>query len=198
MAQQTPFPPPYQTPQKSRGPLIVFVVLGLVLVLLLAVGGVVLLRGRDMEPAASEATPASKPADPAAVQFRRVITAEPGKCPDPRPDGVFCGTDDYRYKLGKVELDGSNVTDVKPGQSPDGSYWYVGLTLDGEGTRLFSALTQDLAGKTSPHNQLAILVRDQVVSAPVVMTPITGGNVQVSGSNFTQQDVENLAAKITG
>jgi preprotein translocase subunit SecD len=195
MAQQTPYPPPQYQPQKqSRGPLLVLIgVLGLVLVAVLAIGAVVLLRNDNAESAGSES--ATKPAVPEAVQFRRVIKVEPGVCETPSAS-TACGSDGSRYTLGKVELDGSHVTEVTAGAGPDGA-WYVNLSLDQGGAELFGRLTSELAAKTPPDSLLAIVVRGRVVSAPVVASPITGGKVQIN-SNFTKQDAEKLAAEITG
>jgi preprotein translocase subunit SecD len=54
-----------------------------------------------------------------------------------------------------------------------------------------------LAANTAPQNQLAIVVRGRVVTAPVVTSPITGGKVEIN-ADFTKQDAEKLAADITG
>ncbi|TDO46423.1 hypothetical protein EV643_111276 [Kribbella sp. VKM Ac-2527] len=196
MAQQTPYPPPPYQPQKqSRGPLLVLIgVLGLVLVAVLVTGAVLLLRNDNSESAGSG--PATKPAIPEAVQFRRVIKTEPGVCETPSAS-TACGSDGSRYTLGKIELDGSHVTEVTAAAGQDTTAWYVNLSLDQEGGQLFGQLTTELAAKTPPANQLAIVVRGRVVSAPVVMSPITGGKVQIS-SNFSKQDAENLASEITG
>jgi preprotein translocase subunit SecD len=167
-------------------------VLAVVLVVVVAVGAVVLLRGDDHK---ADGDSRSRPAAPESVEFRRVVKAEPGTC-DSAPTGVACDSAGNRYSLGEVELDGSHVTEVKvvAGQNSD---WYVNLKLDSEGTRLFGDLTTDLAAKTPPQNQLAIVVRGRVVSAPTVMSAITGGDVQIA-SNFSKQDAEKLAADITG
>jgi hypothetical protein len=194
MAQQTPFPPPQYQPQKqTRGPLLLIGVLGLVLIAVLVTGAVLLLRNDNNESAGSG--PATKPAVPEAVQFRRVIKTEPGVCEAPSAS-TACGSDGSRYTRGKVELDGSHVTEVTAAAGQD-TAWYVNLSLDQEGGQLFGQLTTELAAKTPPANQLAIVVRGRVVSAPVVMSPITGGKVQIS-SKFTKQDAEKLASEITG
>jgi preprotein translocase subunit SecD len=173
----------------------VVAVLGLVLVVVLAIGTVLLLKRDDNDKPAAAAT---KPSSPQAVEFRRVLKAEQGTCPSPPADGTACDANGMRYSLGKVELDGSHVSEVKAAHREDGSgSWYVGLTLDQAGTELFGRLTSDLAAKQPPANQLAIVVRDEVVMAPAVNAPISGSKVEISGS-YTQKDVEALAARITG
>lgn len=103
-----------------------------------------------------------------------------------------------QYKLGKVELDGSNVSEVKAGfQEGSTGYWYVALNLDAEGAERFRQLTATLAGQGPRANQLAILVHGKVVTAPAVQSEISGGKVQISGS-YTRETAEALAAKIIG
>lgn len=190
MAQQNQYPS-----QRSRGPLILVAVSGLVLVVVVAVVAVLLLRNDDSEPSAGKA--GGRPSVPEAVQFRPVIKTERGDCTaTPAPDGTACDSDGNRYLLGKVELDGARVTEVKAAAGQDLA-WIVNLSLDDEGSQSFTRLTTELAAKTPPQNQLAIVVNGRVVSAPTVMSPITGGKVQIS-SNFTKQDAEKLAADITG
>lgn len=192
------FPPPQYggPPKRNRGPLLVIGVLVLVLVVVLVAGVVVLLRISDSNQSGS--TPTTKPA-PEAVQFRRIVKTEPGACATTSattttPDGTACGSDGVRYTLGKVELDGSRVSEVKAALRDT---WYVGLSLDQEGARLFDRLTTDLAAQTPPQNQLAIVIHGRVVTAPTVSAPITGGKVEITG-NFTKKDAEKLVAEITG
>jgi preprotein translocase subunit SecD len=162
----------------------------LVLVAVIVTGVVVVLRLVDDKPAA-------KPSTAEAVEFRRVLTAAQGICASPPPHGIVCDSDGMRYAVGEVELDGSHVSEVKAAQSPDQPGWYITLTLDEQGSRVFAALTTQLATLQPPKNQLAIVVGGQVAAAPTVTSAITAGKVQISG-NYTQKDAEALAAKITG
>ncbi|MGW6279837.1 SecDF P1 head subdomain-containing protein [Kribbella sp. NPDC055071] len=191
MVQLPQYPPPVR---RRRG---LLVLLGsLVLVLVVVVGAFFWLVYQMSDPKGAPAN--NRPATPTAVEFRRVLKADAGACPSPAPAGAFCGSG-LRYTLGKVELDGSHVTEVKSAKSEQGTppYWYVSLTLDDVGTRLFGDLTADLAKKPAGSNLLAIVVRNEVVATPSVSSSIPGGQVEIAG-NFTQADVEALAAKITG
>lgn len=188
-------PPPYYAPlppKRSRGPLVLIVVLVLVLIAVVTVGTVVLLRVTNDS---TGSAPAAKPRTPEAVQFRRVLTAEPGACPTPATDGMFCDSDNMRYTVGKVELDGRHVSEAKAGNNQ--AAWVVTLTLDAEGAQIFNDLTADLSQQELPKNQLAIVVRDKVISAPTVQSAIPNGKVQISGS-FTKAEAEKLADDITG
>ncbi|HEY3557121.1 MAG TPA: hypothetical protein VGL05_06650 [Kribbella sp.] len=197
---QPPVPvPPYEPPKQSRGPLLI--VGGLVLLLVLVVGtAIVLIVNRsDAKPSADKSPAArTKPADPTAVEFRRVLTSKAGTCPSPARAGTACDDKGTIYTLGKVELDGSHVSEVKAGfQTASTGYWYVNLNLDPEGAKLFGRLTASLAEQTPPANLLAIVVRGQVVAAPAVQSAIPGGQVQISGT-YTRESAEALAKQITG
>ncbi|MGW7686620.1 SecDF P1 head subdomain-containing protein [Kribbella sp. NPDC054772] len=203
LPEQPVYPPPFPSqppgpPPRSKG--LFLLVGGLVLLLvILVVTGVVLIATQNDKPAAKTPAVRTKPSDPTAVEFRRVLTAKPGICPSPTPSGVSCDDKGTAYTLGKVELDGSNVSEVKADmqQGSTTGQWYVALNLDPEGTKRFAQLTASLAQQQPPANQLAIVVHDQVVAAPSVQSAIPGGKIQISGS-YTRESAEELAAKITG
>jgi preprotein translocase subunit SecD len=172
---------------------------GLVLLLVLVIAATIVLIVIRSDGDSSSAEPAhTRPSDPTAVEFRRVLTTKPGACPTPTPSGTACDGEGNVYTLGKVELDGSHVSEVKAGQQQaTGPNWYVNLNLDEEGTKLFGALTADLAKQPPPTNQLAIVVRGEVVAAPTVQSEISGGQVQIAGA-YTRETAEALAQKIIG
>ncbi|MFI5730324.1 SecDF P1 head subdomain-containing protein [Kribbella sp. NPDC051587] len=195
MAQSYP-PPQLGVPTKrSRGPVVLFLVL--VVVLVVAVVGIVLIVLKGPNGTANDP---SEPKHAAAgtLQFRRVVKVEPNACTKaPTTANVRCSSDGTRYTLGKVELDGTHVTEVQAVVNSQGVGWVVNLTLDAQGTTTFATLTADLVKQQEPANQLAIVVNDQVVSAPMVNGVISGGQVQITG-NFTSDSAKKLAADITG
>ncbi len=69
---------------------------------------------------------------------------------------------------------GERVVEVSPGESEWGG-WHVSLGLDEQGRAEFAALTT-----RSVSRRIAILVDDEVLSAPVVMEPITGGRAMIT------------------
>lgn len=104
---------------------------------------------------------------------------------------------------GTVMLDGGNVKDAEPGMASKGGY-AVHLKFDNEGADLFgAATTRAYQGSVSSaidgvsNKALIIILDGQIISAPVVNEPITGGECEISG-NFTQEEASNLAALIRG
>lgn len=104
---------------------------------------------------------------------------------------------------GTVVLDGGNVKDATTGTAEDGGY-AVHLEFDSEGSDLFSQATTTAyqGGVTSAvegvqSNAIMIILDNQIISAPSVKSPITGGQCEISGG-FTQDEAKNLAALIRG
>jgi SecD/SecF fusion protein len=63
----------------------------------------------------------------------------------------------------------------------------VGLSFNARGARLFERITEEHVGQ-----QLAIILDDVVLSAPVIRERISGGNAQITGS-FTTEEASDLA-----
>lgn len=63
---------------------------------------------------------------------------------------------------------------------------HVSLRMDQEGAEKWKAMTEDNVGRL-----IAMCVNDIVLSAPHVVSPITDGNTQISGSNIL--DVKSIA-----
>ncbi|MFI2433749.1 SecDF P1 head subdomain-containing protein [Streptomyces sp. NPDC018693] len=69
------------------------------------------------------------------------------------------------------------------------------LSLQDDDAERFAALTERAAERTSPMNQLAIVLGDRLISAPAVAGPITGGEVQIAGA-FTEESAKSLAREL--
>lgn len=86
----------------------------------------------------------------------------------------------------EVELDGWSVASATAASDPNTLRPVVLLDFDEEGARRFGNLTSRIAG-----NKLAIMVRGEVRSAPVIMGPIRGGRASIAmGSLGTLRDQE--------
>lgn len=79
----------------------------------------------------------------------------------------------------------------------NGSGHLVNMKLSPGDARKFTELSAKAAAREAPRNRIAMVQNGRVVSAPVVMEPITGGTVQVSG-NFTRETAQRLARDLGG
>lgn len=106
-------------------------------------------------------------------------------------------TDNYqlyaiRKKRGSdtAPLEGDRVTDARTSTDPNTGEVVVSLEMDSRGARIWA----DMTTKASQDNnrEIAILLDDEVVSAPSVRQPITGGSSQISG-DFSLQEATDLS-----
>ena len=90
------------------------------------------------------------------------------------------------YLLGPVVLSGKDLINAE--MNPD-SLGRMGVSLEfnSEGSRLFEEATARMIGK-----QLAIVLDNVVISAPVVQDRIAGGRAQITG-RFTNDEASRLA-----
>lgn len=87
----------------------------------------------------------------------------------------------------RVEVDGANLTNAQASQDPQTGEWVVNFTFDSVGARRFAEVT-----RTHVHQPFAIVLDNQVISAPVIREPILGGQGQITG-NFTARQATDLA-----
>lgn len=85
----------------------------------------------------------------------------------------------------RVSVGGETLEDSKP-RFVEGQ-WVVTFTFDPRGAKRFADVTSNNVGR-----QLAILLDDEVVSAPVIRSPIVGGSGQIEG-NFTVETANDLS-----
>lgn len=114
---------------------------------------------------------------------------------------VACEVDgSVKYILGPVEVEGSQITDATNGMRTTQTgattgEWAVNLKFNREGTEEFADVTSRLNGLPSPQNQFAIVLDNQVISAPQTLAVISDGRPEISG-NFTQETSKTLADQL--
>ena len=87
----------------------------------------------------------------------------------------------------RVIVSGENLVDAQPSYDQQTSEPVVSFRFDGKGAQRFGQATQQNVGRL-----FAIILDNQVISAPQIREPITGGSGQISG-NFTAQSANDLA-----
>ncbi|WNZ13001.1 protein translocase subunit SecD [Streptomyces sp. 11x1] len=152
---------------------------------------------------------ASPPASPSADEETQAIQAKFAAldCNDPKQRAeagkgkttdtvVACGQDNgswSKFVLGPVGVDGTEVEKAQALlDTQNGTGWQVVMDFDSKGADKFADITGQLATQTSPQNEFAIVLDDEVVSHPYVQAAVTGGKAEISGS-FTQEEAQNLA-----
>ena len=88
----------------------------------------------------------------------------------------------HTYITGDLVTDARIIFDQTQGNRPS-----VSLSFDSEGAKIFARLTEQNVGK-----QLAIILDDNVYSAPRINERIGGGSASITG-NFTYEEASDLA-----
>ncbi|HEX2069500.1 MAG TPA: SecD/SecF family protein translocase subunit, partial [Actinomycetota bacterium] len=117
---------------------------------------------------------------------------------DANADGRFTPRTDGKYKLGRIEITGADLSRASAqfatsasGQNVTTPGWRVVFTLNREGARKFGEATRRLTGR-----QLAIVLDGVVQSAPTVQDAITGGEGEITG-DFSEAEAKNLAVVLS-
>ena len=88
---------------------------------------------------------------------------------------------------GRAPLEGDVVTDAKDEFSQQSNRAEVSMRMNADGAKKWARLTKDNIGRS-----IAIVLDDQVYSAPTVQAEIAGGQSSISG-HFTQEEAKDLA-----
>lgn len=87
----------------------------------------------------------------------------------------------------RVIVSGEDLTDAQPGFDQRTSEPIVSFRFNSNGARRFAQATQENVGRP-----FAIVLDNEVISAPVIREPILGGSGQISGG-FTVEQANDLA-----
>src|SRR5476649_1840269 len=130
----------------------------------------------------------------AKLDFRMVDT---GALPEQAVQGRAPPEDDLLYSASqpktpylvekRILVSGGDLTDAQPGFDQRTNEPIVSFRFNTSGARKFAQITQENVGKP-----FAIVLDNEVISAPVIREPILGGSGQISGS-FTVQGANDLA-----
>jgi preprotein translocase subunit SecD len=130
----------------------------------------------------------------AKMEFRMVDTTVPpdqatqGRLPADSELLMSAQTPKVPYVIKKqVLVSGGDLTDAQPGFDQRTNEPIVSFRFNTAGSRKFAQATSENVGQP-----FAIVLDNEVISAPVIREPITGGSGQISGS-FTVQQANELA-----
>ena len=121
----------------------------------------------------------------AKLEFR--LVAEPGQTPAETEEL------DQTEQTGKISVEkqvmvqGEDLTDAQPGFDQRGGEPVVNFRFNIRGAQKFGEVTSKNVGRL-----FAIVLDNKVISAPRILTPITGGSGQISG-HFTVEQANNLS-----
>jgi preprotein translocase subunit SecD len=130
----------------------------------------------------------------AKMEFRMVDTtvspdqAQQGRVPADSEVLMSASSPKVPYVIKRqVLVSGGDLTDAQPGFDQRTNEPIVSFKFNSSGSRKFAQATSENVGLP-----FAIVLDNEVISAPVIREPITGGSGQISGS-FTVQAANDLA-----
>jgi preprotein translocase subunit SecD len=130
----------------------------------------------------------------AKMEFRMVDTTVPadqaaqGRVPPDSEVLMSAQAPKIPYVIKKqILVSGGELTDAQPGFDQRSGEPIVSFRFNSSGSRKFAQATSENVGQP-----FAIVLDNEVISAPVIREPITGGSGQISGS-FTVQAANELA-----
>lgn len=88
----------------------------------------------------------------------------------------------------RAMVSGENLTDANPGFDQQNGLPLVSISFDSRGAQAFCRVTRE-----NVNRQFAIVLDNEIISAPNIQEPICGGRAQISGS-FTVESATELAA----
>ena len=103
------------------------------------------------------------------------------------------------YLVEPASLAATDVAEVTqgPNAQPGSTNWLVRVTFTAAGAKTFEELTWKASVATPPANKVVMLVDGEVVSAPFVREPITGGTVEFALKGG-EAEAKAMAATIVG
>ncbi|GIG64376.1 SecDF P1 head subdomain-containing protein [Phytomonospora endophytica] len=141
-------------------------------------------------------TPAEVELLPATVAFNvpyvhcGLLAEMPRAYPDPAAETTVCDAENVKYHLRPVAIDASGLEGAKVEGDAVGGGFKIILDFTDAGTATWADLTA-----ANVNGQVAIVLGDEVVTAPTIMAAITGGTTEVTGA-FTQDEARDLVARI--
>jgi SecD/SecF fusion protein len=113
---------------------------------------------------------------------------------DPTTKALTTQYELYAVKVprnGKAPLEGDVVTNASADPDPNTGQMQVSLNMNQRGAKTWANMTTKAANEGN--REIAIVLDNEVVSAPRVNGPITGGRSSITG-NFTTQEAKDLAS----
>ncbi|HOK16762.1 MAG TPA: protein translocase subunit SecD [Defluviitoga tunisiensis] len=96
----------------------------------------------------------------------------------------------FEFGTEPFQITGLDVTDARASLNPQGGGFVVNLSFSSQGKNKFELATANLIGK-----QIAIILDDEVIIAPVVRDKISEGRAEISGIESVQE-AQNIAVLI--
>lgn len=144
----------------------------------------------EIRAVSAEASLSGLPADAECAQAPLALNESGWVCDDATSTG---------YLVESASLTAGDVAAANAEEAglPGSANWGVRLTFTDTGATTFHDLTSAVSVAAPPSNKIVVLVDGAVVSAPSVLTPITGGEAMIALDDG-EAEAQAVAAAIVG
>ncbi|WP_109508844.1 protein translocase subunit SecD [Nocardioides speluncae] len=111
---------------------------------------------------------------------------------DPKKPLVACDDRGTKYLMSAAVIEGTDLDDSTADYDQQQLQWSVGLKFNGDGSKVFSKISQTLFGT---QKLFAIVLDGQVLSAPTMNDPNLSDRASISGS-FNESSANSLATSL--
>jgi preprotein translocase subunit SecD len=138
---------------------------------------------------------------PAAVQYNvpvigcAMLDTRPGGAVEDAAQGVACGDGQMKYLMDVAKVTGSDLAGASARHEDQIGQWTVLIKFTAGGQPRWTGLTQQAMDKGNA--QVAVLVDNHVVTAPVIQSVIAGDAQVTGGGLSTQEGADALAATLS-
>ncbi|MBO9698948.1 MAG: protein translocase subunit SecDF [Sporocytophaga sp.] len=98
-------------------------------------------------------------------------------------------------KKGRTSLTGDVITDARADVSSNAKSYEISMSMNAEGARKWKNITREASSDPKNKRRVAIVLDDNVISAPVVQVEIPNGQSSITG-DFTMEEARDLASKL--
>ncbi|HEX4811931.1 MAG TPA: protein translocase subunit SecD [Nonomuraea sp.] len=140
--------------------------------------------------------------DPAVLkQFNELNCADPAKRgqgvqDNPAKQYAACEADgSFKYVLDVAKVVGTDIDTASAGIPQGSAEWSVQLDFKSKGAGAWGDLTTKAFNSQEPRNKVAVVLDGVVITAPNIISPITGGRAEITG-NFNQASATTLADQL--
>jgi preprotein translocase subunit SecD len=116
-----------------------------------------------------------------------------GSISNPKEQAVACGPG-TKYQLDIAKVLGTDVSKANSGINSQNGKWTVNLSFHSDGQNRWTDLTREAYNGGTDNKQVAVVLDNEVVSAPTIQSVIPG-DAEISGT-FTKSEAQLLASQL--
>ncbi|GAB3738814.1 SecDF P1 head subdomain-containing protein [Microlunatus parietis] len=132
------------------------------------------------------------------LAFHQVTEYRPAPCASAGSDRTYPEPDNPQacLRLGPSRLTVHRLEQVRA-EADQSGHWMILITLPADAADTLTEVTADLAAEHDPRNRMAMIIGEELISAPMVQQEISGGQLQLAGT-FTREQADALVRRLGG